>query len=436
MARGLATTQPVPVHRVANSFLRTEPSPFQSMPLHRKPSFLLILVSLLVLQGLTGCSAQLEEMRERYRPSSAREAYIQGLVDTGIDDSAIASEWLRQGEVALGSPVEPTLPYREEGQLVATDIMAVGYRLSLRRGQQVRVEAESGGRFDVFVDLYEVLEAEGLPPRRLASADSLGLLEVDIHRTRDLLLRIQPEILAAGSFSVTIQTGASLVFPVSGQSTGAVGSFFGDVRDGGRRDHHGLDIFAPRGTPVVAVRSGVVRSTRTTGLGGKQVWLRDEFGNNFYYAHLDEWLVDEGQRVAPGDTLGRVGNTGNARTTPPHLHFGIYQQGPHDPWPFVFTPDRSPGAVALDRSLFGSWRQATASNITLRRAPDRSAEAIRTLDGSTPVLVVGGARSWYHVRLSDGSVGYMQASDLMSSLAAKRPAPGQSTPETISVSGV
>ncbi len=388
---------------------------------HRTPSLLIILLSILVLPGLTGCSAKLEEMRERYQPSSAREAYIQGLEDTGIDDSAVAIEWLKQGEEALQSLIEPALPYREEGRLVATDIMAVGYRLSLRRGQQLKVEATAQGYFDVFIDVYELLEEEGLPPRRIASADSGGVLEVDIHRTRDLLLRIQPEILSEGSFAVTIQTGASLVFPVAGRSTGSVGSFFGDIRDGGRRDHHGLDIFAPRGTPVVAVRPGLVRSTRTTGIGGKQVWLRDEFGNSFYYAHLDEWLVSEGQRLAPGDTLGRVGNTGNARTTPPHLHFGIYQRGPHDPWPFVYTPDRSPRPVVVDQSVFGSWRQASVSDMTLRRAPDRASEPIAVIDASSPLLVIGGARNWYHVRLADGSVGYLEASAMTGSLAVDRP---------------
>ncbi len=174
---------------------------------HRTPSLLIILLSILVLPGLTGCSAKLEEMRERYQPSSAREAYIQGLEDTGIDDSAVAIEWLKQGEEALQSLIEPALPYREEGRLVATDIMAVGYRLSLRRGQQLKVEATAQGYFDVFIDVYELLEEEGLPPRRIASADSGGVLEVDIHRTRDLLLRIQPEILSEGSFAVTISNG-------------------------------------------------------------------------------------------------------------------------------------------------------------------------------------------------------------------------------------
>jgi murein DD-endopeptidase MepM/ murein hydrolase activator NlpD len=56
-----------------------------------------------------------------------------------------------------------------------------------------------------------------------------------------------------------------------------------------------------------------------------------------YYAHLDRQAVTPGQRVNAGDLVGWVGNTGNARTTPPHLHFGVYlaAAGAVDPLPFI-----------------------------------------------------------------------------------------------------
>ena len=117
----------------------------------------------------------------------------------------------------------------------------------------------------------------------------------------------------------------SLAFPVSG-SPAKIGSFWGDVRDGGKRSHEGLDIFARKGTPVVAVCSGIVTSVGTTSRGGKVVWLQS-FGHPWstYYAHLNEYTVHAGQVVKKGQILGTVGNTGNARTTPSHLHFGIYK---------------------------------------------------------------------------------------------------------------
>jgi murein DD-endopeptidase MepM/ murein hydrolase activator NlpD len=128
----------------------------------------------------------------------------------------------------------------------------------------------------------------------------------------------------------------SLAFPVAG-SRSNVGSFWGDVRDGGKRKHEGIDIFAKKGTPVVAVCSGVITSVATTPRGGKVVWLQS-FTHPWsaYYAHLDQQKVRRGQIVKKGQVLGTVGNTGNARTTPSHLHFGIYTwNGAVNPFPYV-----------------------------------------------------------------------------------------------------
>lgn len=131
---------------------------------------------------------------------------------------------------------------------------------------------------------------------------------------------------------------AAEVFPVAGKRS-VIGSFWGAVRDGGERKHEGLDIFAKKGTPVVAVSNGYVIEAGNTPRGGKTVWLRsanDEF--YYYYAHLDKHLVQPGQMVKKGQHLGTVGNTGNAKLTPPHLHFGIYSfTGAIDPLPHIKT---------------------------------------------------------------------------------------------------
>ena len=93
-------------------------------------------------------------------------------------------------------------------------------------------------------------------------------------------------------------------------------------RSGGRI-HQAIDIFAARGTPVVALASGEIVRVGVDGLGGNVVRLRTASGRyEFYYAHLDRFApgLHLGQAVARGDTLGTVGTTGNARATPPHLH--------------------------------------------------------------------------------------------------------------------
>ena len=77
-------------------------------------------------------------------------------------------------------------------------------------------------------------------------------------------------------------------------------------------------------------------STDTSERGGQVIWLRDRrVRRSLYYAHLNGWAVQDGTEVRAGDVIGFVGNTGNARTTPPHLHFGVYERGPADPSPFL-----------------------------------------------------------------------------------------------------
>ena len=134
-----------------------------------------------------------------------------------------------------------------------------------------------------------------------------------------------------------------LAFPVAGFSS-KIGSFWGASRDGGVRSHKGIDIFARKGTPVVAIADGVIVDKGNTGLGGKVVWLKtDGQPLRAYYAHLDTWKVKKGQRVKKGQVLGTVGNTGNAKTTPSHLHFGIYtRKGAVNPLPYVKKAEKVP----------------------------------------------------------------------------------------------
>jgi murein DD-endopeptidase MepM/ murein hydrolase activator NlpD len=108
-----------------------------------------------------------------------------------------------------------------------------------------------------------------------------------------------------------------------------IGQGWGAPRDGGRRRHHGIDLLAPAGTPLVAVASGHISRLSNTdrGRGGISLWLRDAQGTAYYYAHNQHNLVRLGQRVGAGQLLARVGTSGNARGGPPHLHFQIHPGG-------------------------------------------------------------------------------------------------------------
>ncbi|HXG59150.1 MAG TPA: M23 family metallopeptidase [Thermoanaerobaculia bacterium] len=119
----------------------------------------------------------------------------------------------------------------------------------------------------------------------------------------------------------------SLRMPVVGVRSSDLDDTWHAPRDGGARLHKGIDIFARKGTPVVAVADGIISFIGVQPKGGHSIWLTTEGGTSFYYAHLERWApgIYEGMEVQAGDLLGFVGNTGNARRTPPHLHFAINQ---------------------------------------------------------------------------------------------------------------
>jgi murein DD-endopeptidase MepM/ murein hydrolase activator NlpD len=119
-------------------------------------------------------------------------------------------------------------------------------------------------------------------------------------------------------------------FPVNGPHdlTDSFGDFRADLRGQG---HQGDDIMSPRGTPVVAVADGTIKrlTRQETGLGGIWIWLVDNGGNEYYYAHLTDIVagLDAGSKVSAGQQIGTVGNTGDARYGDPHLHFELHPGG-------------------------------------------------------------------------------------------------------------
>ncbi len=129
---------------------------------------------------------------------------------------------------------------------------------------------------------------------------------------------------------------ASLGMPVAGLTQRALTDTWHAARPPNRR-HEGIDIFARKGTPVVAATEGIVISCGENRLGGNVAWVLGPAGHRHYYAHLDQPAqVRKGERIQAGTVLGYVGNTGNARTTPPHLHYGVYAAtGAINPYPLL-----------------------------------------------------------------------------------------------------
>ncbi|MEZ5230764.1 MAG: M23 family metallopeptidase [Acidimicrobiales bacterium] len=113
---------------------------------------------------------------------------------------------------------------------------------------------------------------------------------------------------------------------------------WGFPRSGGRT-HKGTDIFARAGTPLVAVEDGVIDRVSNTdvGLGGLTVWLNGDSGTRYYYAHNSLNAAATGERVAGGQVIAYVGNTGNAAFTPPHVHFELHPAGQEDVNPYALV---------------------------------------------------------------------------------------------------
>ena len=166
----------------------------------------------------------------------------------------------------------------------------------------------------------------------------------------------------------SMPTPTALPVPVEGVRTRALRDTWGGARSEGRK-HEGIDIFAKRGTPVLSSTEGIVAQVGTNRLGGLVVWVTGPGGQRHYYAHLDRYSdVEAGMRIEAGRVLGYVGNTGNAKGTPPHLHYGIYETGGAiNPYPLLRA---EPAAAATVK--------AASAN---QQAPDRPAESASAATG-------------------------------------------------------
>lgn len=136
--------------------------------------------------------------------------------------------------------------------------------------------------------------------------------------------------------------------PIAGLKEADVHDTFNQSRGNGERRHEATDILAPRGTPVVAVDTGLIQKLFTSKPGGLTVYQYDSLEKYcYYYAHLDRYAegLKEGMLVKRGDRIGYVGVTGNSDPNVPHLHFAILQLGPEKKWWEGTTPINPYGAL-------------------------------------------------------------------------------------------
>jgi murein DD-endopeptidase MepM/ murein hydrolase activator NlpD len=267
----------------------------------------------------------------------------------GLADSSVS------GLTVLGAAVSPgvnaRVPLGDWGYAVVLEQAVVKQNTQTRRGQRdfvsglhVHLTAPHGGLpagTEIFVGYAEAaasapkqLSAPSPPP----SPTPTPTLPPPSHSGPPPVVQpppsgVRPQLTAGG-----------YAFPVYGPSS------FSDDFGAPRADtvwHHGNDIFAPRGAPILAVAEGALSLVGWNTIGGNRFWLRDMQGNEFYYAHLSAFspVARDGAHVRAGDVIGFVGNTGDAEGTPPHLHFEVHPvdllwkgyDGVVDPYPFLLA---------------------------------------------------------------------------------------------------
>lgn len=360
------------------------------------------LLSLLILI-ISGCSG-ITKITDAITKPSARELYSRE-----FKDNLVAFEsWNRAYQTALSDSLLVPLPYAEKGFFFRENAVAYSYNIQMQEGEILTVETQKDSISQrVFIDILEFKNGKF----NSVETNELGTdgLQHPINDSGIYKVVVQPELMSNSPFVLIINKRPQYAFPVAGKGNAAIQSFWGFERDGGKRSHEGIDIFAKRGTPVIAVTDGTITRTGNSGLGGNQVWQRAGlFGNSIYYAHLDSIVATEGTTASLGDTIGFVGNTGNAAGGPTHLHFGIYKNGAVNPLPFVFQTESVKIAALANPPKRQKIKLSGKANI--RQSPSKTGGILGELTANDSVSILGLHKDWLHIKTLTGKSAFLHRS--------------------------
>lgn len=363
-----------------------------------------ILVAIVAI--VLGCNTQQGIFAKR----TPLEQYKNDLEDAGLVHTTVGNLWIGAGGRSLNSPASIVLPFEEKGFIPVDKPYAAGYRFSVKRGEKISVRISAiPATVKIFSELYELESSGG---RKLVHAADTSERQFSHESKRDAsyLFRMQPELLEAVQFTLTIVTEPSLGYPVRRQDNPRLISVWGVDRDGGRRSHEGIDIAAAKRTPAVAAADGVITRVNENELGGKVVFMRPK-GRSYslYYAHLDSQIVRSGDNVKEGEIIGLIGNTGNARGTIPHLHFGIYtSEGAVDPLPFVEQNRPRPKKIVADTTILGEYVRLNTNEVKL-------SNATTIKYNGEPLIVVGANADEYKLIFPSGSETFISSNRIIKS---------------------
>lgn len=371
-----------------------------------------ILISFIVCVTVFSCSTKTGSILASKK--TERQKYGELIKATGGADNALLQAWAYAGAYALDYPLAVSNNYAEAGNFAPSAGGAAAFITEVNRGMRLSVSLrkKEPGNLKMYIDLWRAGDTlTGRPRSFLIEADTAsGIIYFTADRDEKLIIRFQKEIGKSGGYNFTMETGPSLLFPVRGDVKSNIGSLWGDPRDGGARRHEGVDIMAAKGSPLVAVADGVISEVSEDSVGGKIIYLRPKgAAYRVYYAHLDTQLVPEDKEVRAGEIIGTVGNTGNARTTVPHLHFGIYTSaGPIDPLLFI-KPVKASARKQLvfpAKTAMTVIKNAAVFNDILRNS------YYTILEKNSVVTAEAVNDNYYKVILADGRKGFIAKGDL------------------------
>ncbi len=349
------------------------------------------------------------------------QEYEKKIKDAGLKETALGEAWLRAAAITLSNPLDISLPYSETGYFADDRANGIGLRFQAKRGQKLKITLtkKPAENFAMYVDLWQPYPvSENKATKFLLAADTVNLsLEYVVTEDSAFIVRIQPELLKEGEYTLTITAGPSLAFPITPKVKSNIGSLFGVGRDNGERKHEGIDIFAPVHSPAVASANGVVTRVNENALGGKVIFMRpDNAFYNLYYAHLDSQIAVEGQQVKTGDIIGLTGNTGNARFTASHLHFGIYtNSGAIDPLYFVKADYKESAKLSVPLNNLNTWMRS-GKNVKFYYDQHTTGTNFVMLEESTLIRPEAGTGILYRVILPDGKKGFIIGSTITSAM--------------------
>jgi murein DD-endopeptidase MepM/ murein hydrolase activator NlpD len=361
--------------------------------------------NILVVLAVCSCSTSQPGLFGNKR--SAHEKYVDGLSQAGLDRTQLGSNWINAAAVSLQQPQPVVLPYKETGYFAVEKPAAYAYIFTAKKGEKITalLTTNPAAGYLLFAELWQKDNSN----RLLTSMDTLKKTVVyTIENDGQYIIRIQPELLRTVEYTITITVNGSLAFPVRRSGDPKMISFWGAGRDGGTRNHEGIDIAAKFRTPALAAADGYITRVNENNLGGKVVFLNpDNTGYSLYYAHLDSQSVHAGQRVKEGDVVGLVGKTGNAQHTVPHLHFGIYTNaGAIDP--LAFIDNRKTVALPVKGNIdkLNDWARLQPGT-NAYETPSTKSSVIFKGGPATVVQLISTADNWYKVVSPDGKTAFV-----------------------------